>query len=98
VTICQYNPSGITDIEDFKKNELRDPLKTWIAYLIAGSRGLKDGYFEKFRHGKIDKKDERCFGKEAENEIYQIAYFLMKGELMDIETVLDDIYLLYHDT
>jgi len=77
---------------------MREPMKTWLEYMVSGTRGLKDGYFTKFRHGKPDKRDERCFGKDAETQIYQIVYFLMKGELMDLETVLDDVYYLYRDT
>jgi hypothetical protein len=96
--LSQFNPSGITDIEDFKRNEMREPLKTWLDFFISGARGFKDGYFTKYRHGKTDKRDERCFGKDAETYIYQIIYFVMKGELMDLETVMDDIYYLYSDT
>lgn len=60
------------------------------------------GYFSKYRHGNFNsevmKRDERCFGEVQENSIYQIVYFMFKGELMDIETVLDDVELLYSDT
>jgi hypothetical protein len=100
LTLARFDPSssGITDIQKFKREELREPMKTWLEYTVSGTRGLKDGYFTKFRHGKPDKRDERCFGKDAETQIYQIVYFLMKGELMDLETVLDDVYYLYRDT
>jgi hypothetical protein len=77
---------------------LREPLKGWLEFFVSGARGLKDGYFTKYRHGKKDTRDEKCFGKDAENYIYQIVYFILKGELMDIETVMDDIYYLYKDT
>lgn len=97
---CGYN-SGINDIEEFKK-ELGEPLHTQIDYVVQGVRGLKDGYFSKYRHGKPDaeaiKRDEKCFGKEAEKEIYQIVYFFMRGELMDIDTVMDDVYDLSRST
>lgn len=46
----------------------------------------------------VMKRDERCFGEVQENSVYQIVYFMFKGELMDIETVLDDVELLYSDT
>jgi hypothetical protein len=98
LALAQFNPSGITDIEKFKRDEMREPMKTWLEYVVSGARGMKDGYFTKFRHGKPDKRDERCFGKDAETQIYQIVYFLMKGELMDLGTVLDDVYYLYRDT
>ena len=70
VRTSNNNPSGITDIEAFKRDEMREPVKSWLEYFIQGARGLKDGYFVKFRHGKIDKRDELCFGKEAETQIY----------------------------
>ena len=70
--------------------------------MVLVLRGLRMGYFSKYRHGNFDsevmKRDERCFGEVQENSIYQIVYFMFKGELMDIETVLDDVELLYSDT
>lgn len=59
---------------------------------------MKGGYFKKYRHGKTGQNDELCFGKEAETQIYQIVYFLLRGELMDLDTVMDDVYLLFRNT
>ncbi len=92
---------GIQDMEVFKK-ELKDPYKSVVEYTVLGLRGLRMGYFSKYRHGNFSpelmKRDERCFGEVQEKSVYQIVYFMFKGELIDIETVLDDIELLYSDT
>jgi hypothetical protein len=89
-------------VDDFINKELREPYKSFLDYFIKGVRGLREGYFSKLRHGKVApetlKNDEKCFGADQENAVYQIAYFLVKGELGDIETVLDDFELLYYDT
>ena len=36
--------SRIEDIESFKE-ELEEPIKSYVAYGLSGLRGLKDGYF-----------------------------------------------------
>ena len=92
---------SIQEMDVFKK-ELKEPYKSVAEYTILGIRGLRMGYFSKYRHGNFNselmKRDERCFGDEQENSFYQIVYFMFKGELIDIATVLDDIELVYRDT
>ena len=95
LTSCSDYQSGILDIEEFKK-EIREPYKSLLTYGISGSRGLRDGYFSEYHNvtawtGKEQVEDLKCLSTKSEDQIYQISYFLFKGELIDIGTVLDDI-------
>jgi len=56
---------SIQEIDAFKK-ELKEPYRSVVQYMVLGLRGLRMGYFSKYRHGKFDsevmKRDEKCFG------------------------------------
>ncbi|TNV77874.1 hypothetical protein FGO68_gene12394 [Halteria grandinella] len=77
---------------------------------LSGLRGFRDGYLNKMHlankwagdeippHSDRGLNDTRCFGKESEGFVYEVASFFWYGELYQIGTVLDDLSNLFSDT
>jgi len=58
----------INDIDEFRDKELKEPYKSYLDYLVHGVRGLREGYFSKYRYGKVRpeilRNDDKCFGRD----------------------------------
>jgi hypothetical protein len=63
---------------------------------LSGLRGLWFGFHQEFYHGK-KKVNDKCLSNDADDEIYDLLYFIEFGELQDLFNVADDLYTLYTD-
>lgn len=85
--------SGIADMDTFKKT-IKEPYKSILSFGLSSVKGFRDGYFKEYhrnmqgKDAEREKKDDAlCFSPQSENQLYQIVYFLLKGELVDMFTV-----------